>query len=161
MKLVVADTTPINYLILIGEIEVLFNLFSKVVLPAHVHQVELHGLKTPKMVREWADNLPAWVEVMKPTRLEPSTLDLGEMEAIALARELNAPVLLDEREARTEAKKQGVLVIGTLGVLELGDERGLLNLPAAVAKLRATNARISSELLDGAVLRSLQRRGLS
>ena len=62
MRLVIADTGPLNYLILIGHIDLLPVLFERVVLPTTV-QGELASSKVPSFVRHWIANLPAWLEV--------------------------------------------------------------------------------------------------
>jgi predicted nucleic acid-binding protein len=62
VRLVIADTGPLNYLILIGHIDLLPALFEKVVLPTAV-QSELASSKAPPLVRHWIANLPAWLDV--------------------------------------------------------------------------------------------------
>jgi predicted nucleic acid-binding protein len=85
--------------------------------------------------------------------LDPSLhLDRGETEAISLALELGAQLLVDERLGREAASSRGVRVAGTLAVLSLAAERKLLDLPSAVNKLRATTFRASAALYQ-AVLR--------
>jgi predicted nucleic acid-binding protein len=56
----------------------------------------------------------------------PSKLHLGEREAIALAKEEGAILLVDEREARREALRQGITVIGNLQVLKEAKDRGII-----------------------------------
>ena len=56
----------------------------------------------------------------------PARLHLGEREAIALAKERGAVLLVDEREARREAQRYGVAVVGSLGVLKEAKNRGLI-----------------------------------
>ena len=62
MRLVIADTGPINYLVLIERIDLLPALFQKVILPSAV-QRELDDRDTPPSVRDWIAHPPAWVEV--------------------------------------------------------------------------------------------------
>ena len=61
MRLVVADTGPVNYLLLIGHIEILPALFDKVILPSVVGD-ELAKPNAPLPVRNWIASPPAWVE---------------------------------------------------------------------------------------------------
>jgi predicted nucleic acid-binding protein len=76
-------------------------------------------------------------------------LDPGEYDAILLALHLKADlVLMDEREGVEEARHLGLTVTGTLGVLDRGAERGLIELAPAIARLRQTNFRIDPALLD-------------
>ena len=56
----------------------------------------------------------------------PQRLHLGECEALALARELDAVLLIDEREARRAAQQYGIAHFGSLRVLEEAKERGLI-----------------------------------
>jgi predicted nucleic acid-binding protein len=129
MRLVVADTGPLNYLVLIGAIELLPKLFEKVFAATAVHS-ELLDPDAPPMVRAWAEQPPSWLEVQSvPAPLnDPAwrALDAGEREALSLARALNAElVLMDDRAAVAVAQRQGFTVTGTLGVLDLAAQRGL------------------------------------
>lgn len=113
MRLVIADTGPVNYLILIGHIEVLSALFEKVILPAAVRD-ELISLKAPPEVQQWSSALPAWVEVRDaPIHLMEDVslqgIDAGEKAAIVLAASLHAGLLLmDDRKGVNAAEKKGL-----------------------------------------------------
>jgi uncharacterized protein len=157
--LVVADTGPINYLILINEVEVLSRLYDRVVIPQAV-LTELTHPNAPKVVADWARSLPNWTEVRSAACVSPvEALGPGEAEAIALARELSATVvLLDEAEARAMALALGIPVAGTVGVLERAAELGLLDLKSAFDRLLRTNFRIAPDLLRSALARDAQRR---
>ncbi len=63
MRLVVADTGPLNYLVLIEQIELLPALFEKVLVPQTVHD-ELRHDEAPEMVRRWMAEPPRWIEVV-------------------------------------------------------------------------------------------------
>ena len=58
----VTDTSPICYLILIGEVELLPKLFNQVLAP-HAVIAELLHADAPEAVRAWASNLPSWIAV--------------------------------------------------------------------------------------------------
>jgi predicted nucleic acid-binding protein len=150
--IVVADSSPVRYLILIEEIPLLPSLFGVIILPPAVLR-ELTQPATPGAVREWMNRLPDWVTVRPPQWPLPEfppTLGQGEREAIALAEELAADVLLaDDEAARLESTRRKIPVQGTLGVLDLAAQHGLLvDLPVALLKLRATNFRASQSLFD-------------
>ena len=86
-------------------------------------------------------------------------LDSGETEVIALAGELRADlVLIDEREARREAARRRIPVIGTIGILEEAAARHLIELPETLQRLIATNFRIDRRYLDDALRRDTDRR---
>lgn len=118
--IVVADTSPINYLVLIQEIDILPKMYGSVVVPQTVRD-ELVRLSAPQLVRSWVDHLPVWLEVRSPLALPDlslAKLDAGERDAITLATELQADQLIvDDREGRREAERRGIPTIGTLGVL--------------------------------------------
>jgi hypothetical protein len=84
--IVVSDTSPLNYLVLISAIDVLPKLFEQVYVPPSVIG-ELTRLKTPDIVREWATSPPTWLAIVAPTSRLPSTaaLDEGEADALSLA----------------------------------------------------------------------------
>jgi predicted nucleic acid-binding protein len=126
--IVVADTSPINYLILIGEIEVLPALFHQVMVTPSVCE-ELKRPHAPDAVRAWIAQPPAWLETRAPAKSpgpDLAHLDAGERDAILLAEELGADqIIIDEIRGRREAKRRELPYIGTLGVLLPGAKQGL------------------------------------
>ncbi|HEX4141541.1 MAG TPA: hypothetical protein VHY09_14425 [Candidatus Methylacidiphilales bacterium] len=147
MSVVVSDTTPLNYLILIGNVDVLPRLFGKVLIPPAVVR-ELSDPKTPAPVAAWACKLPEWVEVRAPQNDLHLGIGAGEDEAISLAVELGVAVLMDERVGRAAAEQRGVLVVGTLAVLNIADANGWLEFDEAIGRLRATSFRFSEAVLE-------------
>ncbi len=148
--IVVADTTPIRYLVAIKSQHLLRALYGRVLIPPGV-AAELSHASAPAVVRAWMSHRPEWVEIRRPRRqFEPEMdLDAGEREAIALAQEVGADLLLlDEWDGRAEAARMGLRVAGTLRVLVDGASLGLTDLEASFDLLRGTNFRVSSKLLD-------------
>ena len=70
--IVVSDTTPINYLVLIGCDNILYHLFGGLIIPEAVYE-ELTRPAAPDAVRRWAAQCPAWLDV----RAAPSVSDAG------------------------------------------------------------------------------------
>ena len=149
--IVVADTSPINYLVLIEAVGILADLYEKIIIPKAVFE-ELKAVETPEKVRKFINTLPPYIEIKQIKIIfdaELSELDAGEREAIALVEELNAGALIiDERAGREQAVKRGIFIIGTLGVLNAAAEKDLLDLPSALAKLRQTSFRASEKLIN-------------
>jgi predicted nucleic acid-binding protein len=148
--IVIADTSPLNYLVLIGQADVLPRLFGEVLIPPTVFE-ELRDSETPEPVRAWIEELPPWLHV-QPLRSEPDTglryLDRGEQEAIALAEEMKADqVLLDEMEARREAARRNLPFIGTLGVLRRAAQLDWIDLPSALTRLEQTTFHVRKDLI--------------
>lgn len=148
MTLIVADTGPINYLILTGCVNVLPKLMTTVVLPELVVR-ELQAAGAPDAVREWVHDLPGWIEVRKPAGMiaEQPELSRADRAAVSIARELHALLLVDDRRARCAASEHAVQTIGTLGILEAAAAKGLISLPLALGKLQATSMFISDDLV--------------
>jgi predicted nucleic acid-binding protein len=164
MPLAVADTGPVHYLVLIGAIDLLPKLFGQVLTPEAV-QAELLHPEAPVVVRGWVAAAPAWFRVL-PTPadgdLDFRTLDEGERAAIALASSLRPDIILmDDRAGVAAARSKGFAVTGTLGVLDRAARRGLIDLQAAFATLRATNFHARQDLLDRLLAQDRERRGRS
>lgn len=146
----VTDTSPVCYLVLIREVDLLRELFSNVLITRAVVSELLHK-DAPASVRAWVANLPSWISVHENsphlgTGMEK--LQAGERSAILLAESLKAEiVLLDEKSARRVAAERGLRVTGTLGVLGEAATRGLVDFAAAIDRLRKTNFRCSPALL--------------
>ncbi len=146
--IVIADTSPINYLILIEQIDVLAKLYGTVIIPVAVRE-ELLRPRAPTAVRSWIEHLPYWIEVRSSTATSDAAilkLDPGEREAILLAEELTATYLIiDEFAGRSEAIRRGLPVIGTIGVLRDAARAGLLDIHVAIVRLQATSFHLSVE----------------
>jgi len=116
-------------------------LFETVILPAAV-ALELKSTNTPPIVRQWIASPPAWLDIRNDTpAFDPALerLDPGEKAAIALAGVLQAELLLiDERDGVKVARKKGLRVTGTLGVLDIAAARGLVNFAEAIQQLGRT-----------------------
>src|SRR6266581_5744527 len=127
MRLVVADTSPLNYLVLIGQVEILPALFERIFVPQTV-QNELRQNEAPENVRRWIAAPPSWLEIM-PEEGESNDpnllrLDDGERAAILLAIRIGAELLLiDDRDGVNLARSRGFAVTGTLGILDLAATR--------------------------------------
>ena len=150
--IVIADTSPLNYLVLIGEAEILQRLYGRVIIPEAVWR-ELQHPETPAAVAEWVAHHPRWLEVQQTTSPPDAGLRLlaaGEREAIILAQEHRAEALLlmDEGKGRREAKRRNLRITGTLGVLNDAASRSWVDLPSAFERLRQTTFRASPSLLQ-------------
>lgn len=148
--IVIADTSPLNYLLLIDLPHILRALFGQVIVPRTV-LTEMKSPLAPDKVHQWLAQRPDWLAV-KDIRQEDPTLahlDPGEREAIMLAQELQADlILLDERLARQEATDHKFNVTGMVGILDRAATRGLIEITEVGSRLRQTNFRVSPRLLN-------------
>lgn len=137
--MIVSNSSPLIYLARIGALNLLPKLFKSVLIPQSV-KVEVVdkglGVKAPdalaiKRVLETAD----WPKAKELTAIQKSAakklsentlIDVTDGEAIILARDAKAPLLVDDREAVTLSKLEDVKTIGTLGVIILAVKRRVL-----------------------------------
>jgi predicted nucleic acid-binding protein len=151
VPVVVADTGPLHYLVLIDAIDLLPRLFDKVFIPETVRN-ELSRAGTPGKIRDWFTAQPEWLEVRpdpQATALAMPRLGKGERAAIALAHQIAAGlILVDDRAGKLAAQAEGLEATGTLGVLQRGARRGLIDLADAFVRLKATNFRYRPEMID-------------
>ncbi len=156
-----ADTTPLNYLVLIEAVTILPRLYGTVLIPPAV-RTELNHPKTPASVRTWMAQPPSWLQsVTLKLPIDPILLrlDIGEREAIALALEQRADLLLiDERDGASVARERGLAVSGTLAVLDLAAARQWVDLRLMLERLGKTTFRPPLRLMATMLERDAQRK---
>lgn len=128
--IVISDTSPLSSLIQIDKLRLLSQLYKKIIVPPTVH-IELSKL-TQFGVNLSEYHAPDWITISKPVdiifvkKLEKD-LDKRESEAIAIAQELKADLLLiDERLGTKHAKALGLNTIGLMGVLVQAKNKGIV-----------------------------------
>jgi predicted nucleic acid-binding protein len=159
--IVVADTSPLRYLVWIDKVELIPALYGSAWIPPAVVG-ELHHFRTTLKVKRWISAPPLWLQIRTPSEAQrelPLTLGAGERDAIALAEEIYADLLLiDDWAGRREAERRNLTVQGTLGFLSLPAQTGLTDLPNALARLRETSFRASDELLQSLIDEDARRK---
>lgn len=150
MAVVVSDTTPLHYLIVIGRVSILEKLYLEIIVPPAVLK-ELGHPSAPSEVSAWAKSPPRWVKVQAPDSIPQhfDDLDFGERQALALATEIRADlVLLDDKVARRCAEHESLKVKGTLGVVADAAKAGLLDFRETVELLQRTSMHIDAKLVQ-------------
>jgi predicted nucleic acid-binding protein len=148
--IVVSDTSPINYLLLLGHIDLLPRLFQQIIIPDVVRKEMLDPL-APSVLQQWITNPPSWLKVQTVSGVDTTlnALDPGEQAAITLAQTLTADLLIiDERLGRRVASDRGIPIIGTLGILDDAASQGLIELAEVITRLQQTNFRISRRIIQ-------------
>ncbi len=154
--IVVSNTSPIINLAAIGQLELLRHLYGTIIIPHAVyHEVAVKGDKQAGAAEiqtwQWFESRLAQDRALV-RRLEQQ-LDAGEAEAIALAIEMRADLLLlDERRGRAIARQLGVTVTGLLGVLLVGKQHGHL---VAVKPLLGALTRVAGFWIDEQLYRQV------
>jgi len=129
--IVVSNTSPIINLAVVGQLDLLKMLYNKVIIPQAVfREITIDGVGQPGAVETqklgWIESKPVSDRAFTIALLRE--LDAGEAEAIALAVELGADLLLlDERRGRSVASRLGLRFIGLLGVLIEGKQKGYIS----------------------------------
>jgi len=129
---VISDTSAITNLAAIHNLQLLLQLYSQVMIPEAVYR-ELADIEPP-VPGTLEVQRASWLEVREIVnrevveRLQDEVrLDSGESEAIAVALELNADMLLiDERRGRAKADRLGVRITGLLGILVEAKQKNLI-----------------------------------
>ncbi|MDP1545330.1 MAG: DUF3368 domain-containing protein [Anaerolineales bacterium] len=150
--MIVSDSSPLISLARIGKLDLLHRLYGELLIPQAVrHEVVVKGVGQPGFEDVKS---AAWIKTAAVTNHEfvlalQRDLDAGESEAIALALEKKADLLLmDERLGREAAQYFGVRCMGLLGVLTEAKYRGEIETIKPVLDLLRDRAsyRISVEL---------------
>jgi len=128
--IVVSDTSVISNLYLVGHLDLLQKLFTTIIIPQKVHdellELQQFGVDVQSIVKAEYINVqtPENQALVSEFLL---TIDEGEAQAIALAKEIGADLLLiDELKGRAIAERQGLKITGLLGVLLRAKQQGLL-----------------------------------
>jgi len=145
MRVVVADATPLHYLILVDAVHILPRLFERIHVPAEVRD-ELTCEAIPALIRTWMRKSPEWLEV---------SLHQLFLLKIMLCRRLTqvkerqlcsllpfGPTFYSLMIARCIlAQRRGLAITGTLGVLDVASQLGLVQLQDVFVRLQKTNFR--------------------
>ncbi len=151
MREVVSNTSPLLYLHQLGRLDLLPALYSQVLVPASV----VEELAAGRAAGHDVPNIAAlpWARVVSSPTLAllalATDLGKGEAEAIAIAHERNALLILDDGLARRHAKLVGVTLTGTLGVLVKAKTAGhITEVAPVVSRLRELGFRLSEQTRD-------------
>lgn len=123
----VFDTSSLIFLDLLGYIPLLQQLYQVIVPEAVSEELSVHSDSPGSGVVSlgWVVHCAPGPESVRRVRSEPPTVGRDEREVIALGLELSCPVVLDDRQARLRARRVGLEITGTLGVLLRLNRMGL------------------------------------
>jgi predicted nucleic acid-binding protein len=149
MAVVISDSSPLVHLSAIGRFAVLERLYPNLLIPPAVFQeVAVAGKGRAGAQELEAAIKTGTVRLQSPkaqilSRNELRALDTGEAEALALALEITAElVLIDELRGRAVARTLGLNAIGTLGVIIEAKRQKLLSSVRAELKLLKTRSQL-------------------
>ena len=149
MRAVICNTSPVQYLHQVDFLHLLPTLFGPVQVPwavvAELSEGRRRGVSLPDLAElSWITTHR--VDARQSSSL-PTNLGGGEKEVLALGLNTSdALLVLDDRDARRHAIAMGLEITGTVGILLLAKERGILDsIQPALTRLQTLQFRLSSE----------------
>jgi uncharacterized protein len=144
----ISNSTPLIALSKIDHLQLLKDYFGEILIPEEVYDEVVRRGRDLAGAAEVASC--TWIVRAKvANRLAIDalsiSLDRGEAEAIVLASERDALLLIDDGDGRKAAKQLGLKVTGTVGLLLMASEDGKLNLRRALDDLRVAGFRLSTK----------------
>lgn len=161
--IIVSDATPIISFLKIGKLEILNKLYGEVLLPEAVYKEvttnkeffqEARQIINCNYIKKVKTNSPEEISLLR----KYTGLDLGESEAIIYSEQNKADLLIvDEIKARQVAISMNIKITGTIGVLFVANQEGLLSKEEVYTcvKILKSNHRYISESLYNNLLKSL------
>ncbi|MBR2215536.1 MAG: DUF3368 domain-containing protein [Selenomonadaceae bacterium] len=153
MRKVVVNSSPLIALCGIGKLGLLREIYGEIAIPLAVYQ-EISA-KQDSLCKHYIDNAAEWVRICQirntlAKRLFKAKLHAGEVEAMILAQEQNADLLIiDDALAKRHAIYLGINVTGTLGVLIKARQMNLISeLAPLLQQLRRNNIYVSEKLIS-------------
>ena len=156
--IVASNASPLIILAKISYFHLPQRLFNEITISEEVwDEVVIKGAGLPGSTETEAASQSGWIHIAQLANSAQLTawrnqysLGAGELSTILLAKEIQADVaLIDERGARLLAQSEGVPVLGTVGVLELGYRRGeVADLRLAYQTMIAQGAHINQQILN-------------
>ncbi len=143
---VVSNSTPLIALSKINKLSLLNHFFEEIIIPEEVYnEVVIRG-GTLYGAGEVADS--PWIHLKAVNNKQAVdalslNLDRGEAEAIICAQELGALLLIDDRDGRNAASELGIPITGTIGILLMAAEDGLIHFQTELDILVASGFRLS------------------
>lgn len=151
MLKIVSNTTPIISLLKIGKLKILRDLYQEVFIPLEV----FNEIEAGKYKEYYADlSRIEWIKIGKIRDVKSLSyfldLDKGEAEAIVLANEMDADlIILDESLGRFHAKHAGLKITGTIGILLKAKQLGIIQeIKPLLYELKAKNVWINESLIE-------------
>ena len=139
--IVISDTSCLIVFHKIGELDLLEKVYNNII-------------TTPEVAEEFSEQLPDWVKIervsdKKYQKFLETQVDVGEASAIALAKEMDNPLLLlDDLKARKMASQLNLKFTGTLGVIHKAKQTGVIEkVKPIIDKLLLTDFRISDKII--------------
>ncbi|NES87667.1 MAG: DUF3368 domain-containing protein [Moorea sp. SIO2B7] len=158
--IIISNTSPINNLAEIGQLNILQNIYNQIIIPKAVYNDLIHPGAGEIVINAVKNS--DWIKVQSiqnqsMVKQLQNKINVGKAEAITLACEFNADqLIMDERLGRREAKGLGLNITGVLGVLVIAKNRNLITAVKPLIDDLIDNAvfRVSPQLLYRDILQA-------
>lgn len=155
-----SDTGPLIALAIVELLPKLNRIFNVMHVPDVVYEEATMDCSKPgaQTIVEIAEK--AWFKIEKINlsaefKILADLLDSGEAAAIALAKQYQTMLLIDERKGRKIAQHYDITVVGTAAILIKAKQIGLISLvKPMLEKLVEHGYRFSAQLIDEVLKRS-------
>ena len=155
--IVVSDTTPLISFMKIGQLDLIQRLFGEIQIPEAVFEELVSNNRFPEESRQIQES--SFIKKVKVTDIKAvdllrrsTALDAGESEAIILSDTVEADFLLmDEVKGRRVAQQMGIPLMGTIGMLMVAYNDGLLSkeeILSYIEILKMNGRHISNKLYE-------------
>jgi len=126
--ILVADSSALICLAVCDSLNLLELLFSEVKVPRAVFsEVSKKSKREAERLAVYLKDKIIDIEINKNTIISEGTIEIGELEAMTLYKQIKADrLLLDDGRARKIAEMNNIKIIGSLGVLLIGKEKGYI-----------------------------------
>lgn len=144
----ISNSTPLIALAKINQLQLLKDYFGEILIPEEVYdEVVRRGAGLAGASEVGSCTWIVRAQAMNRLAVEALSisLDRGEAEAIVLASERDALLIIDDGDGKKAAKQLSLKVTGTIGLLLMASEDGKLNLRIALDDLRAAGFRLSTK----------------
>ena len=152
--MIVSDATAIITLINIDRFEILHLMFDHIIMTSEVYDEIAVKPRAKNYLDQEIDLGFVQIEQYKDKQLFKEinfVLDRGEAASITLALEQKKPLIIDEKKGRNFAKRQGIEIIGLVGILRflyLNEMMNEAETRELIERLNSSDFRISSHLID-------------
>ena len=157
---IVSDSSPIISCARAGKLHLIRDVYSKIIIPPAVYrEIVIDGSGKPGD-SELNSGISVWLEIREPSlkslvAILNRSLGEGESEAIALAKELDACLLIDEIKAMNEAKRREINILSTLIMLLEAKKLGTISsVKSELDELLISGFRCSTALYEKILLLS-------
>ena len=149
--ILIADSSALIALAICDSLSLLELLYQEVRVPRAVFdEVSRKSKKEAEKLNHYLENKIVEVKNTNHIIIKDGTLELGELEAMALYKQMNADrLLIDDKRARKIADLNQIKVIGSLGILLLAKEKKLiLEIKSKVVKIQESDIFLSEDIIE-------------